>query len=133
VCVNKYKNQFCLKISKKSGKLILARNAKETTSENNNSTCDFIKKTAHENNFCTGDLLNIATSGNNISTGSCIKQTTSGNNISTSALLSKPPGGFIKQTASGNKLPPAVCSAASGNAIFTSRCKTTASENANFH
>jgi hypothetical protein len=49
------------------------------------------------------------------------------------ALLSKPPGGFIKQTASGNKLPPAVCSAASGNAIFTSRCKTTASENANFH
>jgi hypothetical protein len=80
VCVNKYKNQFCLKISKKSGKLILARNVKETDSENNISTRGFIKQTAREITFALA-----------ISTRGFIKQTTSGNNISTS--------GFIKQTA----------------------------------
>ena len=72
VCVKKYKNQFCLKISKKSGKLILARNVKETASENKISTRGFIKQTARENNFFTGDLLNTAAYGNNMELNSII-------------------------------------------------------------
>jgi uncharacterized membrane protein len=80
ICVNKYKIQFCLKIWKKEGKLILAGNVKETASGNNISSGDnifiggFLKQTARENNISTGGLLKKTICGNKICTGNFLKQ-----------------------------------------------------------